>query len=46
MDKTTWLMYACMVVWAGFGLYLFMIARRQKNLERRIEQLAIRADEE
>lgn len=46
MDKATWLMYACMVVWAGFGLYLFTLARRQKKLEQRLRQAEIINEQE
>ena len=39
MDKITGLMAAGALVWLGFGFYLFLLARRQRSLERRLEQL-------
>lgn len=38
MDKTTWLMYGCMAVWLGLGLYVFILGRRQASLEKRLRQ--------
>lgn len=38
MDKTTWLMYGCMAVWVGLGLYIFILSRSQRELEKRLVQ--------
>lgn len=39
MDKNTWLIYAFALVWFAFGVYLFMLSRRQLKLEKRLQQL-------
>jgi CcmD family protein len=40
MDSYEWILYAGAAVWAGFGLYLCLLARRQMALSRRISQMA------
>jgi len=40
MNSYEWIMYAGIAVWAGLGLYLCLLARRQQTLARRIEQMA------
>jgi CcmD family protein len=39
MSDLAWLFVALLAVWAGIGLYLGSIARRQRHLEHRLEQL-------
>lgn len=39
MSDVTWLAIAFGVVWIALGAYLFSIQTRQKDLERRLEQL-------
>ena len=39
MEKIEWIMYACAAVWAGIGFYLFILARRQAVLSRRLRQM-------
>jgi len=39
MSNLTWLFIAFAVVWAALGLYLYSLAARQRNLEKRLEQL-------
>jgi CcmD family protein len=39
MSEVFWLFVAFMVVWAGIGAYAGSIAVRQRNLERRLEDL-------
>lgn len=41
MDKLTWLTYGMAAIWAGIGLYLFFLSRRQKALEQRLLQLEL-----
>ena len=41
MDKTSWLMYACAAVWIVLGLYLFCLSRRQRELEKRVQNLEL-----
>ena len=36
---TSWLFFAFIAVWAGVGLYLFSLSRRQRDLERRLKDL-------
>jgi CcmD family protein len=38
MDAT-WVMYAGIFVWAGIGLYLFRLSRRQAALSLRIRRV-------
>ncbi|MDR1242049.1 MAG: CcmD family protein [Deltaproteobacteria bacterium] len=45
MDKTLWLIYAFAAVWLAFGLYIFMLSRRQAKLEKRLRRLEERAPE-
>lgn len=40
MNSYEWIMYAGIAVWSGLGLYIFLLARRQAALSRRIEQMA------
>lgn len=39
MSDVAWLAVAFGAVWLAIGLYLFSIQSRQKDLQRRIEQL-------
>ena len=39
MNDTAWLFAAVMVVWVALGAYLYSIAVRQKNVDRRLEEL-------
>jgi|GEM_PF-421235 len=39
MNSYEWIMYAGIAVWAGLGLYVFTLARRQMHLSRRIAQM-------
>lgn len=43
MSDITWLFIAFAAVWVAIGAYLFSIQVRQKDLERRIDQLDKRA---
>jgi CcmD family protein len=43
MSDLTWLFIAFAAVWVAIGAYLLSIQARQKDLERRIEQLDKRA---
>ena len=43
MSDLTWLFIAFAAVWVAIGAYLFSIHVRQKDLERRVEQLDKRA---
>lgn len=40
MDSYEWLLYAGIAVWAGLGLYLCTLCRKQSALSRRITQAA------
>ncbi len=40
MDNYIWIMYAGAAAWAGIGLYLCFLARRQAAVSRRISQMA------
>ncbi len=40
MDSYSWIMYAGMATWAGIGLYLCFLARRQALLSRRLGRMA------
>ena len=40
MNDITWVMYAGAAAWCGLGLYLFLLARAQAALARRLEQLS------
>lgn len=40
MNSYEWIMYASGAVWAGLGLYLFFLSRKQASLARRIQQLS------
>ena len=39
MNSYEWIMYAGIAVWAGIGLYVFTLARKQIALSRRIAQM-------
>ncbi len=39
MSNTALLFVAFMVVWAALGAYLYSISIRQKNVDRRLEEL-------
>ncbi len=39
MTATDWLMFGCAAIFAALGSYVFILAKRQKNLERRIRQM-------
>ena len=41
MDSYEWILYAGAAVWAGLGLYLCVLARKQANLSRRVRQMAL-----
>ena len=45
MQSYEWLLYANVAVWLGIGGYLFFIARTQKNLERRLQQVELLGSE-
>lgn len=40
MNSYEWIMYTGMAVWGGLGLYLFLLARKQTALARRIRQMS------
>lgn len=46
MNNYQWIMYAGIAVWAGLGLYVCLLARRQAVLSRRIEQMAALMEED
>ncbi len=39
MESVTYVMYAGMVMWAAFGIYLFSLARKQNAIAKRLAQL-------
>jgi len=39
MYDVTWLLYASITVWAGLGIYLFLLSRRSNALEKRLHRL-------
>ena len=39
MSEVGWLFVALMIVWVALGAYLFSISVRQKNVDRRLEEL-------
>jgi CcmD family protein len=39
-----WVMYAGILVWAGIGLYLFRLSRRQAALSLRIRRMETEAE--
>lgn len=39
MQGTDWLFYANTAVWLGIGAYLFILARSQRTLEKRLRQM-------
>ncbi|AAS95526.1 CcmD family protein [Nitratidesulfovibrio vulgaris] len=45
MQSTDWLLYANAAVWLGIGAYVFMLARAQKTLERRLRQMEMLNDD-
>ena len=40
MDSYDWILYAGIAVWAGLGLELCLLARKQIALSKRISQMA------
>lgn len=46
MNSYEWLLYSGIAVWAGLGLYLCLLARKQQVLSRRIKQMALLMEEE
>ena len=40
MNSYEWILYAGAAVWAGIGLYLAFLARKQASLSKRIRQMA------
>ena len=46
MDVTTYLAVASGLVWALLAAYLVFLDRRAANLERRVKQLTLLAEEE
>lgn len=46
MNSYEWIMYAGIAVWAGLGLYVCLLARRQAQLARRIDQMSSLMEEE
>lgn len=45
MTDFSWLLYANIVVWAGFGLYLAFIAHTEAQLRKRLRQTETLRDE-
>jgi CcmD family protein len=41
-----WVMYAGLISWAGIGLYLFYLSRRQAALSRRIRRMEKQPEDE
>lgn len=39
MESIQWLLAANAAVWLGIGLYLFLLARSQQTLDRRIRRM-------
>jgi CcmD family protein len=39
VSDLAWLFVAFSAVWLGLGLYLFSLSKRQRDLERRLEDL-------
>lgn len=46
MNSYEWIMYAGIAVWAGLGLYICLLARKQALLSRRIDQMSRLMEEE
>ena len=44
MSDLTWMFIAFAAVWIGLGAYLVSLAARRRRLERRLEELAERGD--
>jgi CcmD family protein len=42
MSDVAWLFIAFMAVWLGIGAYVVSLGRRQRRLERRLDDLARR----
>ncbi len=45
MESTQWLLIANVAVWLGIGGYLFLMARAQQTLDRRIRHMEMLADD-
>lgn len=45
-NSTSWLLMANIAVWLGLGGYLCMLARNQKQLDRRIRQMELQNDDD
>lgn len=45
MDSTQWLLMANAAIWLGIGAYLFLLARSQQNLDRRIRHMEMLGDD-
>lgn len=41
-----WVMYASMAAWAGIGLYLFFLARKQAAISLRIRRMELADQDE
>jgi CcmD family protein len=46
MNSYEWIMYAGMAVWAGLGLYVCLLARRQTLLSRRVRRMSLLMEDE
>lgn len=46
MDSYEWIMYAGMAIWAGLGLYLALLGKRQADLARRIARMNALTEDE
>lgn len=46
MNSYEWIMYAGMAVWAGIGLYVCYLGRKQAILAKRIERMTHLVDAE
>lgn len=45
MESTQWLLVANAAVWLGIGAYLFLMARSQQTLDRRIRHMEMLGDD-
>lgn len=46
MDSSNWLLMANAAVWLGIGGYVFVLARTQKLLDRRIRHMELLKDDQ
>ena len=46
MNSYEWLLYAGIAVWAGLGLYLCLLARKQQVLSKRLRQMSLLLEED